>query len=307
VKGTHAFWHPLRRSVRRFCKTVDRDDSTGPLARRLLAAQGNRQQFARRLAEATYTPEQLAVASPRRYAAMFERAAHALTAAEGEEWEGYADYEEFEGEGEEDEPYEDAASFVFEPLPPSAAGSSTDPLTPPSSSRRRSYVMQSTFSTSQEPVPLPIGKRLEFNDPKDKGYISRPREPPTATVVSRSTKVRATLTWSRMKNLSREREQLLELYDDAYWYAYRRAPPPHDGDQGIFYDDSVNPPHPMLALTFQGLDGRREAIVRTPPHSFAGWQGKATIHIAADEADPPPLIADTVHDYSSRRGVLNCD
>jgi hypothetical protein len=63
----------------------------------------------------------------------------------------------------------------------------------------------------------------------------------------------------------------------------------------------------MIASTFQGLDGHREAVVRTPPHSLAGRQGKATIHTAADEADPPPLIAGTVHDYSSRRGVLNCD
>jgi hypothetical protein len=63
----------------------------------------------------------------------------------------------------------------------------------------------------------------------------------------------------------------------------------------------------MLAPTFKGLDGNREAIVRTPPHSLAGRQGKATTNIAADEADAPPLFANTVHDYSSRRGVLNCD
>jgi hypothetical protein len=63
----------------------------------------------------------------------------------------------------------------------------------------------------------------------------------------------------------------------------------------------------MLAPTFQGLDGRRDAIVHMPPYSLAGRQGKATMHIAADEADPPPLIAGTVHDYSSRRGVLNCN
>jgi hypothetical protein len=58
-------------SVRRFCKTIERDESTAPLARRLLATRGNRLKFARRLAEATYTPEQLAVASPRMYIAMF--------------------------------------------------------------------------------------------------------------------------------------------------------------------------------------------------------------------------------------------
>jgi hypothetical protein len=63
----------------------------------------------------------------------------------------------------------------------------------------------------------------------------------------------------------------------------------------------------MLAPNFRGLDGNREAIVRTPPHSLAGRQGKATVNIASNEADPPPLIAGTVHDYSSRRGVLNCD
>jgi hypothetical protein len=63
----------------------------------------------------------------------------------------------------------------------------------------------------------------------------------------------------------------------------------------------------MLAPTFQGLEGTREAIVRTPPHSLAGRQGKATVNTAAHEADAPPLIAGTVHDYSSRRGVLNCD
>jgi hypothetical protein len=160
------------------------------------------------------------------YAAMFERAAHVLTAPEGEEWEGYDDYEESEGKGEEDEAFEDAASFLFEPLPPSAAGSSTNPLTPPSSSRRRSYAMKSTFSETQEPDPLPIGKRLDFNVPKAKGDITRPRELPTATVASRASKVRATLTRSRMQILSRE--QLLELYEDAYWYAHRRAPPPRD-------------------------------------------------------------------------------
>jgi hypothetical protein len=213
-------------SVRRFCKTLQRDESTAPLANRLLATRGNRQHFARRLAEATYSPEQLAVATPRMYAAMFERAAHVLTAPEGEEWEGYADYEEFEGEGEEEETFEDAASFLFEPLPPSAAGSSTDPLTPPSSSRRRSYAMKSVFSEKQELDPIPIGKRVEFNVLKDKGDISQPREPPTATVISRASQLRAARTRARMKNLSRE--DLLELYEDAYWQAKNRPPPPLD-------------------------------------------------------------------------------
>jgi hypothetical protein len=92
-------------SVRRFCKIIELDESTAPLARRLLATRGNRHQFARRLAEATYTPEQLAVLSPRMYIAMFQRAAHILTAPEGEEWEGYADYDDSEGEGEEEETF----------------------------------------------------------------------------------------------------------------------------------------------------------------------------------------------------------
>jgi hypothetical protein len=211
-------------SVRRFCKTIERDESTAPLTDRLLATRGNRQQFARRLAEASYTPEQLAVLSPRMYAAMFQRAAHVLTAAEGEEWEGYDEFEESEGEGEES--YEDAAAFLFEPLQPAAAGSSTDPMTPPSSSRRRSYSMASTFSTTEEPVPAPIEKRLDFSDPRDKRDISRPLGPPTPAAASRSTKARAMLTRSRMKNLTRE--QLVEMYEDAYWQAKNRPPPPLD-------------------------------------------------------------------------------
>jgi hypothetical protein len=152
-------------SVRRFCKTIERDESTAPLAHRLLATRGNRQQFAMRLAEATYTPEQLAVLSPRMYVAMFERAAHVLTAPEGEEWEGYesegdgsewegfTDYDDLEGEGEEEETFDDAAPFQFEPLTPSAPGYSTDPLTPASSSRRRIYSMKSTFSTFRNLPP----------------------------------------------------------------------------------------------------------------------------------------------------------
>jgi hypothetical protein len=227
-------------NVRRFCKTVERDDSNAPLTDRLLATRGNRQRFARRLAEATYSPEQLAVLSPCMCKAMCARAAHVLTAPAGVEWEGFADYDEAEWgafadyddpEGEEWEgfaDYEDtdAASFQFESLTPSAAGSSTDPLTPPSSSRRRTYTMKSSFSGSQEPVPVPIGKRLEFSASKDKGDISQPREPPSATVVSRAAQLRAARTRARMKNISRE--DLLELYEDAYWQAKNRPPPPLD-------------------------------------------------------------------------------
>jgi hypothetical protein len=197
-------------SVRRFCKTIQRDESTAPFTERLLATRGNRQQFVKRLAEATFTPEQLAVASPRMYVAMIQRAAHVLTAAEGEEWEGYSEFEESEDEGEE--AYEDAATFLFEPLQPAAAGSSTDPVTPPPSTRRRSsYSMTSTFSTSDEPVPAPIEKRLDFSDPRDKRDIS---------------KARVMMTRSRMKNLTRE--QIVELYEDAYWQAKNRPPPPLD-------------------------------------------------------------------------------
>jgi hypothetical protein len=63
----------------------------------------------------------------------------------------------------------------------------------------------------------------------------------------------------------------------------------------------------MLPPVFQGLEGTRLYPVHVPPYSLASRQGKATHNIAADEADAPPLIAGTVHDYSSRRGVLNCD
>jgi hypothetical protein len=224
-------------SVRRFCKTIERDDSTAPLARRLLATRGNRLKFARGLAEATYTPEELDVASPRMYAAMFKRAAHLMTAPEEEVWEGYEEFvasevgEEEEGEdafsdAEEEFAYEseDEDEFVepspalvqFEPLLPSVAGSSTDPMTPPPSSRRRSYTMQSTFSISGEPVPLPIGKQLNFNDPKDKSDISRPR----------SRAARAPRARAFMKNASRS--DLIALYNESYRDAYGTAPPPLD-------------------------------------------------------------------------------
>jgi hypothetical protein len=205
-------------SVRRFCKTIERDESTAPFTRRLLATRGNRQQFARRLAEATYSPEQLAVASPRMYAAMFQRAAHILTAPEGEVWEGYEEFVASEAaEEDEEDAFSDAESegeqeFVepgpalvqFEPL--SVAGSSTDPLTPPTTSRRRSYTMQSSMRISTDPASLPIGTQSKFEDPRDKGDISRPR------------------TRSFMKSLTRD--QLIALYNQTFQEVYRTAPPP---------------------------------------------------------------------------------
>jgi CRISPR/Cas system type I-B associated protein Csh2 (Cas7 group RAMP superfamily) len=71
--------------------------------------------------------------------------------------------------------------------------------------------MRSEFSTSDEPVPAPIEKRLDFSDPRDKRDIS---------------KARVMMTRSRMKNLTRE--QIVELYEDAYWQAKNRPPPPLD-------------------------------------------------------------------------------
>jgi hypothetical protein len=202
------------KSVRRFCKTIERDESNAPFARRLLATRGNRQQFARRLAEATYSPEQLAVASPRMYAAMFQRAAHILTAPEGEVWEGYEEFVASEAGEEEGLEYEsdDEGEFVepgpalvqFEPL--SIAGSSNDPLTPPPATRRRSYTMQSGMRISTDPASLPIGTQSKSEDPRDKGDISRP--------------------WTRSFMKSLTRDQLIALYNQTFQEVYRTAPPP---------------------------------------------------------------------------------
>lgn len=48
--------------------------------------------------------------------------------------------------------------------------------------------------------------------------------------------------------------------------------------------------------------------VHTPPYtvSTASYKTSTTTFAGAYEP-PPPLLAGTVHDYSSRRGVLNCD
>jgi hypothetical protein len=200
-------------SVRRFCRTIERDDSTGPLARRLLATRSNRFEFTRRLAEATYTPEQLAVASPKMYAAMFERAAHLLTAPEGEVYEGYDEFEPSEQDSSEGEPdlesdssqeegFEEALE-PFEGFTPLVQPPLVGPSAPQTLERRRR-------TTTVDPERLD-SKKLNFDDPRDKRDISRP-------------KVRAARTRSFMKNVSRE--QLIELYTEAYRDAYNADPGP---------------------------------------------------------------------------------
>jgi hypothetical protein len=63
---------------------------------------------------------------------------------------------------------------------------------------------------------------LEFNDPKDNGDISKPREPRPP----RSRAARAARTRSFMKNVSRD--DLIALYNEAFRDAYGSAPPPLD-------------------------------------------------------------------------------
>jgi hypothetical protein len=62
--------------------------------------------------------------------------------------------------------------------------------------------------TNHHNVPLPGNVHFSCTD------ITRPREPPTATVISRATRFRAARTRSYMKNITRE--QLVEMYEDAY-------------------------------------------------------------------------------------------
>jgi hypothetical protein len=57
---------------------------------------------------------------------------------------------------------------------------------------------------------------------------------------------------------------------------------------------------------YQGLEGSRDAVVTVPKYTLGSHAYKASVDTRLDEP-PPPLIANTVHDVSSRRGVLLCD
>ena len=62
----------------------------------------------------------------------------------------------------------------------------------------------------------------------------------------------------------------------------------------------------MLPPSFNGLDGSREVRV-VPPRCQLGHASKAVTILTLPEEPAPPVLKNTVHDMSSRRGVLNCD
>jgi hypothetical protein len=178
-------------SVRRFCRTIERDESTGPLARRLLATRSSRFDFTKRLAEATYTPEQLAVASPAMYIAMFQRAAHILTAPEGEEWAGYGE-EAGPGEGSDDEGEGEEGEEEYDFSAPQAT-----PLDPPMTPAREAGPSSSTTPLARAPPRVRTSRDI-------RAAASRSRQ--------------ARMTRSTMKAMTRA--ELEQIYRDAYAIKY---------------------------------------------------------------------------------------
>eukprot|EP00962_Isochrysis_galbana_P024850 scaffold7641_cov107-Isochrysis_galbana.AAC.1 len=62
----------------------------------------------------------------------------------------------------------------------------------------------------------------------------------------------------------------------------------------------------MLPPSFNGLDGSKEVRV-TIPRCQIGHTSKPVAVLTRPEEPAPPILKSTVHDMSSRRGVLNCD
>eukprot|EP00967_Tisochrysis_lutea_P029014 scaffold33911_cov32-Tisochrysis_lutea.AAC.3 len=62
----------------------------------------------------------------------------------------------------------------------------------------------------------------------------------------------------------------------------------------------------MLPIQPYGMEGRAEAIIRTPRADFSGNSFKATTSTSSDYP-LPTVYKDSVFDYSSRRGVIACD